>query len=233
MPSFVLNVLLAMVMGCVTVHEPVRIRPVDPTTIPPPEDVTSFVDVVDEAGKSDVERSLPAASMSPLVPRSSNVLLVGDSLAVGLAKTFREAATQAGYRPAVDARSGTSTKQWVRWLGQVIEKHNPGLVVVSLGTNDGVQGEIDRGTFRAIVQTVVARGATVVWLCPPAVDKAKVKSIESVRDIINSEAPNVFHSERLPLKLLDGIHASGADYRRWMITAWEWMTVSHIVESSK
>lgn len=110
----------------------------------------------------------PAAADAQLVavnPQSS-VLVVGDSLAVGLRPYLQR---QLGTDVAWDAKSGRTTPQGLVALRAALKIVQPTTVVVSLGTNDGsspvrFQDRIDRmlsaiGSKRCVVWTNIYRPA--------------------------------------------------------------------------
>lgn len=88
------------------------------------------------------------------------VLVVGDSLAVGLEPYL---GGMLGDRSvAWDARSGRTTPEGLFALRAAVRMSSPDTVVVSLGTNDGP----DPARFRSRIERVLAavpRSACVVW----------------------------------------------------------------------
>jgi len=96
---------------------------------------------------------LPAGASAGLVAvnPSSDVLVIGDSLAVGLRPYLAE---QLGTDVAWDAKSGRTTPRGMVALRAALKIVRPSTVVVSLGTNDGssparFQDRINR-TLKAI-----------------------------------------------------------------------------------
>lgn len=79
---------------------------------------------------------VPAGASATLVAvnPSSSVLVVGDSLAVGLRPYLQQ---QLGTDVAWDAKSGRTTPQGMVALRAALKVVRPATVVVSLGTNDG------------------------------------------------------------------------------------------------
>jgi lysophospholipase L1-like esterase len=88
------------------------------------------------------------------------VLVVGDSLAVGLRPTL--APLLGGADIAWDAKSGRTTPQGLAALRSALKIVHPKTVIISLGTNDGPDGArfADRIT-RAL--TAIGPSACVVW----------------------------------------------------------------------
>jgi lysophospholipase L1-like esterase len=90
---------------------------------------------------------------------ASDVLVVGDSLAVGLEPYL---GTMLGDEPLWDARSGRTTPEGLFALRAALQDARPATVVVSLGTNDGP----DPARFANRLQRALAaipRDACVVW----------------------------------------------------------------------
>jgi hypothetical protein len=108
----------------------------------------------------------PAGAQLVAVNPSSPVLVVGDSLAVGMRPYLAEAL---GTDVAWDAKSGRTTPQGLFALRAALKVVQPSTVVVSLGTNDGsdpsrFQDRIDRmlaaiGPDRCVVWSNIYRPA--------------------------------------------------------------------------
>jgi hypothetical protein len=90
---------------------------------------------------------------------SAPVLVVGDSLAVGIRQSFP---ALVGQSVAWDAKSGRTTPQGLIALRSALKTVQPQVVVVSLGTNDGpdparFRNRIDR------IRAAIGTKACVVW----------------------------------------------------------------------
>ncbi len=98
-------------------------------------------------------------------------MLVGDSLAVGLRADVKKRCDAACIRFTSDARGGTTLRQWsgLKWFEQALSREHPDVVVVSLGTNDGIPR--DRQLFgtriKKLMELSSARNIRLVWLMPP------------------------------------------------------------------
>lgn len=103
---------------------------------------------------------LPAGASARLVAvnPSSSVLVVGDSLAVGLRPYL---AAELGTDVAWDARSGRTTPQGMFALRAALKVVQPRTVVVSLGTNDGSSPVRFRSRLSRTLKTIGNR--CVVW----------------------------------------------------------------------
>jgi lysophospholipase L1-like esterase len=100
----------------------------------------------------------PVVSVAPFLP---SVVVVGDSLTVGIEPYFAALLPDRAGRVAVDARVGRPTSEGLTVLSR--QKVEPGaIVVLALGTNDGA----DRAAFARRIDEgmALATGAsTVIW----------------------------------------------------------------------
>jgi len=159
---------------------------------------------------------------------TSRVLLVGDSLAVGLGPYLRE--LSGPRRVAFDSTAavGTRIDQWSSnaALRGKIASFQPTLVLVSLGTNDAymmggvVTAEQQRARLRDLVAMIKASGADYVWIGPPALPAAKNPFVLAM---LRDEVPSsrYYHSERLTLpRGPDGLHPTIKGYAGWAGALW-------------
>jgi hypothetical protein len=165
--------------------------------------------------------AVPAARAVAQVP--SPVLVVGDSLAVGI-----EPYLGAMLGPSTlvwDARSGRTTPQGLVRLRARLREVTPQTVVISLGTNDGQdQRRFATRVDRALL--AIPATACVVWLDinrPPR--KGRYHALNRVLEEAAARDPRMVlvHWDRAVLKgrvaLPDGLHpdAAGFQYRSLMI----------------
>lgn len=184
-----------------------------------------FVDVNDTSDDCSGDFTPPA------VKQGEPVLLIGDSLGVGLSTEFLKIAKSNGYKPVAHVVSGTTTKFWAKAVLRDIEVHRPSLVVVSLGTNDAVNTGFTQKTYEDFAVALNDVGTFVVWIGPPAIKASKIAKIEKTREEIRSSVPNFFESENIEIPLLDGIHSTGQGYAKWMRAVWQWMADLGIVSN--
>jgi lysophospholipase L1-like esterase len=184
---------------------------------------SSVKSVEDDCGVSKMPQILPG----------SVVMLVGDSLAVGMQDRFKSLATANGYVPAIHAVNGTSIFQWSDWVKKDLALHRPSLMIVSLGTNDAViYDKVGRnpGVYRKFVEIVEASGVKIVWIGPPNISRTRIPKIEETRKIIKESVPLLFESERYETpRGGDGVHSSMIGYSKWMESVWAWMISKNIV----
>jgi hypothetical protein len=100
---------------------------------------------------------------------SARVLLVGDSLAVGLAPELTKLADSVGLSFQHAATGGTSVVQWDAWIADKLTQYRPNIVLVSLGANDYQRTDPDR--VRVAIAGFVGKchdaGAQICWIRPP------------------------------------------------------------------
>jgi len=153
----------------------------------------------------------------------SPVLVVGDSLAVGM-KPYLSA--QLGSSEVVwDARSGRTTPEGLVHLRARLRDVTPQTVVISLGTNDGT----DPGRFGSRIQRAlqaIPASACIVWTDinrPPR--KGRYRGLNRVLEQAANHDPRIVlvHWDRAVLhgsvSLPDGLHpdAAGFKYRSLMV----------------
>ena len=148
------------------------------------------------ARKPVIRKAAPAAPAAPPAPPpvekladAETVLVIGDFLAGGLADGFEEAFTDSPGVRVVDASSGSSGLvrddyyDWPATLPGLIEEHEPRVVAIQLGANDGqplsVNGRVlpersDEWTAtyaeraERLAAIVEGSGAELVWVGAPA-----------------------------------------------------------------
>jgi hypothetical protein len=176
---------------------------------------------------------------SVLIAPGSNVLLIGDSLAVGMTSSFKSLATASGFVPSAQAVSGTAISYWSPKIAGILQQYSPALTVVSLGTNDSVFSDptSESGALASLVQAIQTSGSALVWIGPPTMPAKNTlgvpMQIDKVAAMIQAQSPLYFDSRALTIpRGGDGIHpASGADYAAWMQQVWAWMQFNNIIAS--
>lgn len=171
--------------------------------------------------------------LPPRVPKGSTILLVGDSLGVGMSDKFKELARDAGYQSVTKAISGTSTFQWVFWIKRHLETYKPSLVLVSLGTNDAIQLERAKknNVYAEMSKIVQDSGAELVWIVPHRIDLKRIPKIDLTREFIRSSVPLSFDSTQVEIPLSpDHVHTSKAGYDKWIKEVWKWLVDINMIE---
>lgn len=125
-------------------------------------------------------------------------LIVGDSIAVGVAKERPECVAY--------VKGGINTHQW-----NVKYRHNDmkaETVIISLGTNDhsGVRTKVELNYMRGLV-----KASRVFWIMPPCNNKfCKPEVNEWVKEIASEYGDTIIGTQRLQK---DAIHPSWAGYK--------------------
>lgn len=184
----------------------------------------------------------------PTLRPGDRVLLIGDSLAVGLATPLGALARDMGLAFLATATVGTRIDQWAQSepLKATLESFKPTVVIVSLGTNDAYMlpppdvGKRQAPYLDTLLRAINA-GFThsedygmgpraIVWLAPPTLPPA-ASSLAPVRALIESQATilnrriSIFPSDRLTLaRGPDGIHPVVSAYAAWAGAIWQWLT---------
>ena len=162
------------------------------------------------------------------VPSGSKILLVGDSLAVGLGPEFKRVSKLTGYVPVVDAKNGTTIRQWVNWMPSKLRSYQPQMVLISLGTNDsvGTAGWITEHpeAIDTLQNQITEAGAIPVWIGMPVMQSNRLPYAPYVNALLIERVDWYFYSMALTFpRAPDGIHSTPLGYKIWMDAIWEWM----------
>jgi lysophospholipase L1-like esterase len=163
-------------------------------------------------------------------PGETRLLVIGDSLAVGLAPYLRDMAGRERIAFASLAKVGTRIDQWAdsASLRELLAKFRPTVVLVSLGTNDEYLTGADAvERQRAAMRRLVALLMTVtpqhiIWIGPPTLPKAT----NGIVPMLKAEIPSrdYFPSDQLAIpRGPDGIHPTARGYAGWAGAIWQWL----------
>lgn len=172
----------------------------------------------------------------PLIKPGDRILLVGDSLSVGLAPPLRATAADEHYSVQHVGKVGTTMLYWVSAseLTNALQVFKPTVVLVSLGTNDEAAKRFQPSlptsdalkragaNIPRLLQKLRASGATVLWVGPPG----NTFQSPELRAAIKAQvgADKYFPSERYLLqKQPDGIHPTVKGYAQWTCLLWRWL----------
>lgn len=170
-------------------------------------------------------RSKGSGAHAPRVKAGDRLLLIGDSLAVGLEPGSRGIAQGHGVAFDAEVKGGTRIAQWANssQLKLTMTTFKPNVVLVSLGTNDAYYYLNQADVQPEVVKLVdVLRPARVLWIGPPMLPR----NAAGVRAAILSVIPqqNYFYSDRIDIpRQPDGIHATGEGYSIWNRAIWDWL----------
>ena len=168
---------------------------------------------------------LANSSYADSLPLGSKLMLVGDSLGVGLGPRFRLLAKEYQYKSVTDSIGGTTTKQWVSWLPQRLKQHNPDLLLVSLGTNDsGFWGKAmieNPESIDKLLQIAKDNGTILFWIGIPIMPEKKLPFATDIDNLIESKSEYYFNSKEFQFQRAeDKIHFTGFGYADWMDEIW-------------
>ena len=147
----------------------------------------------------------------------AQVLIVGDSIAVGLQPYLTEMITDR--QVTFDAKNGRTTPQGLRALRFELARYAPQAVVINLGTNDGS----DPVRFAARIDKalrVVPRSACVFW--PTIVRAPRKGAYKQLNRVLRHAARRdrrltIINWDRMVAKgtgaLRDGVHPTQESYR--------------------
>lgn len=172
------------------------------------------------------------SSRHPKIGSDSRILLIGDSLAVGLGPHLRALARDENIDFAVVARRGATisdfgglvaTEESAR-LGEALEQFEPTLVLIALGTNDEYLSpealEREQDDLDALLEQLAPYD--VAWIGVPELPKPD--SNGAVRMIRDTGVP-YFPSAQLELeRAADELHPTVAGYAKWAGILWSWLT---------
>lgn len=178
-------------------------------------------------------------AQSSALPKGKKVLLIGDSLAVGMKPRFLTLAKNAGYSAAAQAEVGTTIKTWKSRVASVLQKEKPDLVLISLGTNDSVLADpkAEKADAVELLSAISGAGAKAAWVGPPTMPPKNTLNVPMQIDVVaNMLQPLVgdYYDSRV-LNIPRGgdrIHpASSAAYADWFDAVWKWLAQRALINS--
>jgi hypothetical protein len=185
------------------------------------------------AGPKHVQCCLPPVGAPP-PPTGATMLLMGDSLSVGMTAPFQRLARAAGYTPVAATKSGTTISYWRPRVAEALAAAGgrPATVLVSLGTNDSVMAKPtqQRAALAALIQAIVATGAALVWIGPPTMPARTTQgypmhlddTVAMIKPAVEAAGGRYFDSRSLSIpRARDGIHPTR--YDAWFSAVWAWL----------
>jgi len=156
-------------------------------------------------------------------------VLIGDSLAVGLAVPLKEALAPEPFQAF--AKTGTTVAQWLASADLATALAlTPKRVLVSLGSND-TKGKVPAATLKAQVNELAVKirgsGAEVVWLMP---GKLPWEYPELIAAVIAANARTI---DQPTVAKDDGIHPTGDGYKTWAASIKEQLNPPTIATGAK
>lgn len=180
--------------------------------------------------------TLAAASTdsSAAIGSGTSVLLIGDSLAVGLTSPLGKLVKATGATFNSVTRVGMTMNDFDKGpessrLNQALAQ-SPDYVLVSLGTNDEYAGAsykaIAEKAYNSLLVKFEKAGSQVYWIGPPTLPAPYVQSRRSpsgeIIPIVR-KTKNYFESTLLELPRGDGLHPTPAGYQTWANEIWAWL----------
>lgn len=163
------------------------------------------------------------------------VLLVGDSLSVGLKNPLGSLLKEAGATFEHVGRVGSRIDQWAsdkkddgKNLNKVLASFKPTVVIVSLGTNDEAPRKIKKQydvwkNQQAAFKVLTAKfgNSRVLWLGPPDNDFMDPAFRKSMAAAVGEDAYFVPPADLKKGK--DRLHPIPAAYKQWAAAAMDWL----------
>lgn len=178
----------------------------------------------------------PAVFNAPKVTAVNAVLLIGDSLALGLAQPMQERARATPVNFASTGQQSTTIHQWVtgqglgKPLSAVLEEAQPSLTLVSLGTNDMRTSDPAAAGREGgqLADLLLRSGAGAVgWILPPAMPFGDGGFRAALAAELAQRNVRTFDSSALAIpRASDGIHPTAAGYALWARGIADWWPFS-------
>lgn len=162
------------------------------------------------------------AGAFPVSLSGKTVLLVGDSMAEGIALPLQKKVEAAGGR-FINGQERSSTIVWWQGSGKLREllaQHRPDIVFIALGSNEIFleQPEVRAPLIKEMVAELGTRPS--FWVGPPSwkPDKGLVHVIDE-----NFQPGHFYNSNDLIVpRAADGKHPTAQGYQRWTELIWDW-----------
>lgn len=167
------------------------------------------------------------------IQKGERIVLLGDSLAEGMASPFAKLAKKNGYMPGIHALHGTTMDYWSKRIQEIMINNRPKLVIVSLGTNDAGSSnpEIQRIHAKKIRDSVKKYGGKLLWITPLNLP-SKFRGQQGIRKILEEEISpeDRYDSTKLELQMAkDKIHLTRKGYEDWICTVWTYLATLNYV----
>ena len=162
------------------------------------------------------------AGAYPVSLAGKTVLLVGDSMAAGLVPSLQKKVEAAGGRFFGEPWQSSTIIGWegTGRLRQMIERYQPDIVFISLGSNE-LEARRPEGRAPLIKQMLAEIGARpAFWIGPPS-----WKQDRGLLGVIaeNFQPGHFFNADNLQLsRQSDGKHPTIEGFERWTELIWNW-----------
>ena len=153
-----------------------------------------------------------------ILPTGSVVVALGDSITQGVGASKDEAwptllARSSGWQVVNAGVSGDTSAQALARLPELLQKHKPALVIVSIGGNDFLRRQpnsVTRSNIDAILRTINSSGARAVLISIPKPNLSAALGILSDHELYEELAKT--HK----VSLLSGAWSEVMKKNRWM-----------------
>ncbi len=172
----------------------------------------------------------------PTIKRGERLLLVGDSLALGLAPSLGELARENGVIFDSAGKVGSRVGEWGNpqsSLNAVLRQKlalGPKVVLVSLGTNDEAlllaSARAELPALEALIATIRGSGAKLGWVGPPKFLPGQSFKPNGFTTAIRQRVSggDYFPSERYDIpRGGDALHPTVKGYAGWAGQIWQWL----------
>jgi len=181
--------------------------------------------------KPELRAPQPSDLLASSAPQRSldlrSVLLIGDSLAIGLAPSLKALLGRLGGTFTGRGIVNATMKQWLSGslLDDALRAAKPTLVLVSLGTNDAKPVDVDRSEAATELASRIARsGADVVWILPPSLPFPASDTSLSIASAMRKGGFPSFASGALSIpRQSDQIHPTIDGYAKWADVIARWL----------
>ena len=175
-----------------------------------------------------------AQSSAPRVtPGKSRILLIGDSLSVGLKTPLGMLAKESGVAFAHCGKVGYTIDRFVgtgdqaACVKQQLATLRPTHVLILLGTNDEAMHSAMAGrqlaAAKSLADSARAAGAEVIWISPAKKFEKSNGVLAGLRTMFDDS--HWYESSQLGLPLADSIgHLTPRNYCAWSGGVWNWLT---------
>ena len=162
----------------------------------------------------------PPVKREPIVRPGDRVLLLGDSLAVGLSTPLRQLCKGRDATLTAQAKEGTTISAWGSY-----DPPEQDVCLVSLGTNDMKMLDplAERPKLDALLARLKGKSRRVVWLAPPPMPFPDRGVLAMIDDALRGSALAAVPSLDVP-RAPDKIHPTAAGYAAWAGFIWQLIT---------
>jgi hypothetical protein len=169
----------------------------------------------------------------------TRVLLIGDSLSVGLGRPMAQLAKACGTPFHHGGVTGSHVTQWNQdsWLLPQLAYSKATVVLVSLGGNDFIRNDphnVARAT-ESLVAKLRERDIELLWISPPTMPfDDRVGARQLWQHALGGEAGGTWYpSEQLELaRVSDKIHLTPVENTSFAGKLWRWMSTHSVDESN-